>query len=74
MSKPLSRRQQAFLGAYRVHGSIEIAQVSCELHYNALRVSQTYYEVFAAIEREHSEALVEQAQELAEQGPIAPVY
>jgi len=78
MPKRLTRRQQAFLEAYRVWGFIKIAadkaSVSRELHYNALRVSETYRDTFSAIEKEHTDALVQQAQELSLQGPIAPVY
>jgi len=78
MPKRLTRRQQAFLEAYRTWGFIKIAadksNVSRELHYNAMRVSETYRDAFAAIELEQREALIQQARELSLQGPIAPVY
>ena len=45
-----------------------------KLHYNALRVSETYRDAFATIEQEQMQALIQQAQELSLQGPIAPVY
>ena len=78
MPKCLTRRQHAFLEAYRTWGFIKIAadkaNVSRELHYNAMRVSETYRDAFAAIEQAQREALIQQAQELSLQGPIAPVY
>ena len=46
MPKPLTAKQQSFLEAYRTYGIVRIAAaksgVSRELHYNALRVSETY--------------------------------
>ncbi len=65
MPKPLTIKQQAFLEAYRTYGIIRIAAatsgVSRELHYNALRVSETYRQALSAIDKEHPRRLEEQA-------------
>src|SRR6218665_1098001 len=78
MTKPLTRPQEAFLDAYRIYGIVRIAApqagVSRELHYNAMRVSETYREAFAAIQREHALGLEEQAREIAVNGIPEPVY
>ena len=79
MPKPLTTKQQAFLEAYRIYGIIRIAAaksgVSRELHYNALRISETYRQALAAIEKEHALQLEEQARTIARnQGIPEPVY
>ncbi|AMV19112.1 hypothetical protein VT03_14575 [Planctomyces sp. SH-PL14] len=79
MPKPLTPKQQAFLEAYRTYGIVRIAAakagVSRELHYNALRVSETYRHALAAIEKEHALHLEEQARTIARnQGDPEPVF
>src|SRR5688572_24384040 len=79
MPKPLTIKQQAFLDAYRTYGIVRIAAaksgVSRELHYNALRVSETYCQALAAIDKEHALQLEEQARTIIlNQGVPEPVF
>jgi len=78
MAKKLTKRQQAFLDAYRelgfVHGAALQAGVSRELHYNAMRVSKPYREAFSEIEQIFAMNLEEEARRLALVGEIEPVY
>src|SRR6218665_295723 len=78
MTKPLTRPQEAFLDAYRIYGIVRIAApkagVSRELHYNAMRVSETYRQAFARIQQEHALGLEEQARAIAVDGIPEPVY
>ena len=78
MAKRLTKRQQAFLDAYRefgfVHGAALKAGVSRELHYNAMRVSKPYREAFREIEQTFALKLEEEARRLAVIGEVVPVY
>ena len=78
MTKPLTKRQETFLDSSRTYGIVRIAAkkagVSHELHYNAMRVSETYRQAFAAIQQEHALGLEEQAREIAVDGIPEPVY
>ncbi len=78
MTKPLTERQEKFLDAFRTYGIVLIAArkagVSHELHYNAMRVSETYRQAFAAIQQQHALGLEEQAREIAVNGIPEPVY
>jgi len=78
MAKRLTKRQQAFLGAYRelgfVDGAALKAGVSRELHDNAMRVSKPYREAFFEIEQIFALSLEEEARRLALVGEIEPVY
>src|SRR6218665_276098 len=78
MAKKITKRQQAFLDAYRelgfVHGAALKAGVSRELHYNAMRVSKPYREAFREIEQTFALKLEEEARRLAVIGEVVPVY
>jgi len=68
-SKPITQRQQAFLDAYRVAGLVKpaAAQAGCsrELHYGALRTSETYRQAFTLVQRELVDELEEEARRRA---------
>ena len=76
MCKPLTERQQAFLDAYRTNGLVKPAaeQAGCsrELHYGALRSSETYREAFAMVQRELVDELEEEARRRAIYGVKIP--
>jgi len=78
MTTPLTKHQEAFLEAFRTYGIVRIAAgmagVSRELHYNALRVSETYREAFATIQQDHAFRLEEEARAIAVEGIPEPVY
>ena len=77
MNKPITAGQQAFLDAYRYSGMVKeaAAQVGCsrELHYGAMRTSETYREAFASVQRDLSYELEEEARRRAIDGVKIPV-
>jgi len=78
MAKRLTKRQQAFLDAYRelgfVHGAAHQAGVSRELHYNALRGSKPDREAFSEIEQIFALNLEEEARRIVVVGNPEPIY
>ena len=78
MAKKLTKRQQAFLDAYRelgfVHGAALQAGVSRDLHDNALPVSKPYREAFFEIEQIFAMRLEEEARRVALEGTPEPIY
>jgi len=78
MPSRITKRQQAFLNAYSelgfVHGAALQADVSRELHDNALRVSKPDREAFSEIEQIFPLNLEEEARRIAVQGNPEPIY
>ena len=77
-SKPITERQQAFLDAYRVHGKVKPAaeQVGCsrELHYGAMRTSETYREEFSLVQMRRADELEEAMWQRAVYGVKIPKF
>ena len=76
--KPLTERQQAFLDAYRVHGKVKPAaeQAGCsrELHYGAMRTSETYRDEFALVQQRLADELEEEMWQRAVYGVKIPKF
>lgn len=78
MPGELTEAQRSFLDAYRVFGMVkaaaEQAGVSRELHYNALRTSESYRHAFQIAQRDSALALEEEARNRAIDGYDEPVF
>ncbi len=76
MNKPLTDQQTEFLVAYRTTGLVKpaAAQAGCsrELHYGALRTSETYRKAFALVQQDLVYELEEEARQRAIQGVKIP--
>ncbi len=77
-SKPLTQRQQAFLDAYQVTGQVKpaAARAGCsrELHYGALRTSETYREEFSLVQQRLAAELEEELWQRAVYGVKIPKF
>ena len=78
MNKALTQRQQAFLDVYRVTGMVkpaaEEAGCSRELHYGAMRTSETYREAFALVQRKLADDVEEECRQRAIYGVKVPKF
>ena len=78
MSKPLTERQQGFLDAYQVTGQVKpaAARAGCsrELHYGALRTSETYQEEFSLVQQRLAAELEEALWQRAVYGVKIPKF
>ncbi len=77
-SKPITERQQGFLDAYQATGQVKsaAAQAGCsrELHYGALRTSETYREAFDLVEQRLAAELEEELWQRAVYGVKIPKF
>ncbi len=78
MNKPITQRQQVFLDAYQVTGQVRsaAARAGCsrELHYGALRTSETYREAFDLVEQRRAAELEEALWQRAVYGVKIPKF
>src|SRR6218665_1301646 len=77
-SKPITERQQGFLDAYQATGQVKsaAAQAGCsrELHYGALRTSETYREEFSLVQQRLAAELEEALWQRAVYGVKIPKF
>ncbi len=77
-SKPLTQRQQGFLDAYQVTGQVKpaAARAGCsrELHYGALRTSETYREEFSLVQQRLAAELEDELWQRAVYGVKIPKF
>ncbi len=78
MKKPLTDQQTEFLVAYRTEGRVKpaAARAGCsrELHYNALRTSETYRKAFAMVQQDFVDELEEEMRQRAIYGVKIPKF
>ncbi len=78
MNKLITERQQGFLDAYQVTGQVKsaAARAGCsrELHYGALRTSETYREAFDLVEQRRAAELEDELWQRAVYGVKIPKF